>query len=189
MRIEGFDSTCDTEKKEAVDAALTLAGVSPIPSADSTFFEKISKIGEDIKLLKSQIRESLVMGDKIFGEAGSETIINEVNNRNIDLKNKEKKLKYEISKKEAIINKTDRDFSDVNDLSPEFQKKKLNVFEDYTIAFVIMAYLFMIISLIYLYSTKALSLTPGFNLKAFIQSIFGSIFLTCFMSILLYYFS
>ena len=156
---------------------------------DSSFFETISKIGNDITLLQSQIAESIGMGDKIFGTSGSAQIIQEVINRNTDLKNKKSKLKQQISKKEAIVNKNDRDFSDVNDSLPEFKKTTLNVIEDYTIAFVIMAYLFMMISLIYLYSTKALSLEPGFDLKAFTQSTIGSIFITCFMSILLYYFS
>ena len=52
-----------------------------------------------------------------------------------------------INKKEAIIERSNRDFTDIKDTLPETQPKKvLHFIEDYTLAFVTIAYLFMIVA-------------------------------------------
>ena len=100
----------------------------------------------------------------------------------------------DIDKKEAIIERSNRDFSDVKDTIPEIQKKTyINFIEDYTLASVVTSYLFMIISVIYIYTLKSYELSSKDSYTSWVspllQSIIGSSFLTCFMYIILYYFS
>jgi hypothetical protein len=69
------------------------------------------------------------------------------------LQNRKNDLIEDLKKKETIINRSNRDFSDVKDTIPEnLPKKTLNVVEDYTMAILAMSYLFMVIAAIYLYT-------------------------------------
>ena len=65
------------------------------------------------------------------------------------MKSKKEKLVKEVEKNEAIIERSDRDFSDVNDTIPQpYPKRVLNFAEDYTLAALVIAYLFMEYNLI-----------------------------------------
>jgi cell division protein FtsL len=89
----------------------------------------------------------------------------------------------EVDKNEAIIERSNRDFSDVKDTVPEPQPKRvLRFIEDYTLAILTMAYLFMIISVIYIYTAISENKLVAFG-KAFV----GSAFLTMFLYMLLYF--
>lgn len=69
------------------------------------------------------------------------------------LKTRKKDLIRDLKKKETIINRSNRDFSDVKDATPEnLPKKTLHVVEDYTMAILVMSYLFMVIAAVYLYT-------------------------------------
>jgi hypothetical protein len=143
------------------------------------------KLKQDIEMLRAQVGDSLLMGDSIFGTAGIADITNQVKARNIELKTKKDTLRNEIDKQEAIIERSNRDFSDVKDTIPEPQPKKmLRFIEDYTLAFLVIAYLFMIIAIIYTYT-----ILSEFKGIAFIKAVVSSIFLSIFLFMILQYLS
>ena len=156
-----------------------------------TFGEDTVKLNSDIEMLRALIGDSFYMGDAIYGSYGISDITKQVKARNTDLKRKKEILKEDIYKKEAIVERSDRDFSDVKNTLPETQPKKaLHFLEDYTMAFLVMAYLFMMIALNYLYATETKNTeNQTFNFTALLQGLFGSVIITIFLSIILYYFT
>ena len=157
---------------------------------NSNFATKTLAIQQDIDSLKSTITDSLVMGNTIFGPYGLDDIRLQLTATNKDLLIKKEKIRMEINKNEAMIERSDRDFSDVKDSITEDKPKKLHFIEDYTLAILCISYLFMLIALIYLYVAKPyMDIPPSFSILSLIQAIFGGVFLTLFMFILLYYLS
>ena len=132
------------------------------------------------------------MGDSIYGTHGVHEITNQVQARNKELKRKKDILKDRITKSDAIIERSNRDFSDVKETVPEPEPKKLLHFiEDYTVAFLGMAYLFMLVALNYLYvrtqSTQLTEATQSINYVAILRGIFGSGIITVIAGIIFYY--
>jgi len=153
-------------------------------SRNTDFAENTFKLNKDIESLRAMVGDSLVLGDTIYGKTGSAQIVNEVKARNDTLKAQKGKLLTQVDKDEAIIERSNRDFSDVKDTLPETQTTKvLHFIEDYTLAFLSMAYLFMLVSIIYIYTIQSEAMLAGF----FKASIGGVIF-TIFFYALLYLF-
>lgn len=152
---------------------------------NTNFAANTFKLQKDIESLTSSVGDSLVMGDTMYGQYGYQDIANQVKDRNSDLKNKKEQLVKEVEKGEAIIERSNRDFSDVKDSISEPQaNQKLRFVEDYTLAFLTISYLFMIIAAIYIYT-----LISDNKLVAFGKSFVASIFLSIFLFMLLYYFT
>lgn len=150
---------------------------------NTNFAENTFKIQKDIETLTGTVQDSLMMGDSMFGQFGYQDIAKQVKDRNHELKTKKEHLMKEVDKNEAIIERSNRDFSDVKDTVPEPQPKRvLRFIEDYTLAILTMAYLFMIISVIYIYTAISENKLVAFG-KAFV----GSAFLTMFLYMLLYF--
>ena len=138
---------------------------------------------QDSEFLRASIGNSLHMGDSMFGEFGYADVSKQVSDRNAELKRKKEALKKSIDKKEAIISRSGRDFTDVKDTLPEtLPNKTLHVLEDYTVAVVLIAYLFMLLSFIYYYTSQATVFITGL-----IQSIVGGVILTMMMALIFYY--
>jgi hypothetical protein len=143
----------------------------------------IVKIRQDIDSIRGSINDSLLMGDSMFGSYGHIDITKQVKERNTELKNKKESLTKDIYKKEAIVQRSNREFSDVRDTLPEIQpKQKLHFIEDYSLMLLSISYLFMIIIFIYTYTA-----TADIKLNAFFKSLLGSCLLTILSFILLYY--
>jgi hypothetical protein len=152
---------------------------------NANFAQTTFKLQQDIEMLRGTVGDSLIMGDAIYGKFGIADITKQVKARNEELKTKKDTLREQIDKKEAIIERSNRDFSDVKNTLPETQPKKvLHFIEDYTLAFLSIAYLFMIVALIYIYT-----ITSDNKITAALQGIVSSIFLSIFLYIILYYFS
>jgi len=150
---------------------------------NTNFAANTFRIQKDIETLTGTVQDSLMMGDSMFGQFGYQDIAKQVKDRNHDLKTKKEQLMKDVDKNEAIIERSNRDFSDVKDTIPEPQPKKvLRFIEDYTLAILTMAYLFMIISVIYIYTAISENKLVAFG-KAFV----GSLFLTMFLYMLLYF--
>jgi hypothetical protein len=150
---------------------------------NTNFAANTFRLQKDIESLSSNVQDSLLMGDSMFGQFGYQDIAKQVKDRNHDLKSKKDDMMKEVSKNEAIIERSNRDFSDVKDTIPEPQAKKtLRFIEDWTLAILAMAYLFMIIAAIYIYTA-----TAEIKLVAFGKSFVGSVFLTMFLYMLLYF--
>jgi hypothetical protein len=123
------------------------------------------------------------MGDTMFGQFGYNDIAKQVQSRNDELKKKKDQISQEVEKGNAIIERSNRDFVDVKDSVPEPQPKRvLRFIEDYTLAILIISYIFMIIAIIYIYT-----ITSEFKLLAFGKAFVGSIFLSMFLFMLLFY--
>lgn len=141
-----------------------------------TFATDAIKIKNDIDFLKSGIEDTLHTGDAMFGSFGPADITKDVKQRNSDLEKKKEDLKTDISKKEAIIERNNRDFSDVKQALPEQETpKSLHFIEDYTLAFLSIAYFFMLVVCIYLYTISSNDMLPAFG-KALLMGVFATIF-------------
>lgn len=152
---------------------------------NTNFAGNTLKLQQDISSLAGTSMDSLIMGDTMFGQFGYNDIAKQVVARNDELKTKKDKLFKAVEKGEAIIERSNRDFSDVKDTVSEPQPKKvLRFIEDYTLAILCMAYLFMIIAIIYVYTA-----TAEFKLIGFGKSFVLSILLTMFLFMILFYLS
>jgi hypothetical protein len=150
---------------------------------NTNFASNTFKLQKDIESITSTVGDSLVMGDSMFGQFGYQDIAKQVKDRHAELKAKKEKMLKEVDKNESIIERSNRDFSDVKDTVKEPQPTKvLRFVEDYTMAFVTIAYLFMIVAIIYVYTASS-----ELKLVAFGKIFVGSCFLTMFMFMLMYF--
>ena len=89
----------------------------------------------------------------------------------------------DVKRKEAIINRTNRDFSDVKDSLPErLPKRTLQNVEDKTLAVVIVSYLFMSMAFVWWYASQA----PVF-LSGLVQGVAISAVITIVVVMLAFY--
>ena len=150
---------------------------------NTNFASNTFKLQKDLESLTGTVGDSLMMGDSMFGQFGYQDIAKQVKERHIELKTKKETLLKEVDKNESILERSNRDFSDVKDTIKEPQSKKvLRFVEDYTMAFVVIAYLFMIISIIYVYTASS-----ELKLVAFGKIFVGSCFLTMFLFMLMHF--
>lgn len=137
----------------------------------------------DSDFLRASIGNSLHMGDSMFGEFGYADVSKQVDDRNAELKRKKEALKRSIDKNEAIITRSGRDFTDVKDSLPEtLPNTTLHVIEDYTVAVVLVSYLFMGLSFISYYTSQAAIFTTGL-----FQSVLGFVFISIIIAMIFNY--
>jgi hypothetical protein len=149
----------------------------------NNFTDVTVKATEDLVWLKGQIQDSLAMGESMFGTFGHATITNEVRARNRDLIAKKEQLTKDIHQKEKVIQRSERDFIDVKDTLPETQPtRSLLVVEDYTLAFLFLSYLFMIIIFVYSYTITSSTLSQGLT-----ESLASSGVLSMILFLIFYY--
>ena len=150
---------------------------------NNQFVSSTLNLKQDISALQANITDSLMTGDSMFGSMGNGTITKQVDMRNEDLKKKKDALSATIRKNEAIIERSSRDFSDVKDTVPEPQKKRiLHVLEDYTLALLVFSYLFMSLSVVYLYT-----IMNGASMVALFKGLTGSALLSAFLFMVLFF--
>jgi hypothetical protein len=172
-------------KIKSITDQISSCTTSAEASRNMNFAEQTFNISKDIETLQAVVGDSLVMGDTIFSNTGIGEITKQVQARHQELTDKKENLKKKIEKNEAIVERSNRDFSDVKERIPDPQPKKvLNVLEDYTMAFLVISYLFMILAGIYVFTSIA-----DFKLIAFFKALGGSVFLTIFLFMVMYYFT
>lgn len=141
---------------------------------------------EDIQSLRANVGDSLAVGDSMFGSFGHSDISKQIRERNDDLKKKKDALVNDINRNESIIQRSNRDFSDVKRTLPEKQPKKiLHFIEDYTMAVLSMSYLFMLCIGIYYLSYQ----TGDFNTGNFTQALMNGAILSVIVGVVVYYIS
>lgn len=151
------------------------------------FITNTLQLKQDVDFLRANVRDSLAIGESIFGSYGHSDITKQIRDRNDDLTNKKESLIQDINKKESIIERANRDFTDVKRTLPEKQPKKiLHFIEDYTLAVLSMSYLFMICIGIYYFSVKS---NGEFNTSDFTQALMNSAILSVIVGVVLYYIS
>ena len=120
----------------------------------------IESIKTDIGGLDASITNSLETANQVI--TNNPSMIEQVTIRNQELTSKKKKMTEELKEQAAIVDRADRDFMDVKNATPEtLQKNKLNVLEDYTLAVLMMAYLFMALAALYVYVISASEMTTA----------------------------
>lgn len=133
-----------------------------VPSQLNTFATNTMNIDTDIKSLQASITDAILMGDQVVGQQGNRDVIRQSKERNEELKHNKESIEKDIRKKEGIINRNNRDFSDVKDsLPPTLPKKTLHVMEDYTMAVLTISYIFMVLAFIAWYTTTSSDMTSG----------------------------
>jgi hypothetical protein len=143
------------------------------------------QLKKDIKDNLGQVNDGLVMGDTVFSvQSTSEGIINDVKDRIGTLEKEKEELEKEIDRHERRIQTSNRDFSDVKDTLPEpLPNRVLYFIEDYTLAFLSIAYLIMIMAI----TTFQIQLSSEAWWKVLMECIAGFGTLTVFLFMLLYY--
>lgn len=150
---------------------------------NNNFAANTFKLQQDIISLSGSVMDSLSMGDTMFGQYGYNDIAKQVKARNEELKAKKEKLMKEVEKGEGIIEKTNRDFEDEYKTVPQPQSKKvLRFVEDWTVAILIISYLFMVIAAIYIFTSMSEN-----KLATFGKLLVGAIFFSMFMFMVLFY--
>ena len=172
-------ATChSTNKIEDLTAQIKSCTTSPEKERLASF-TNVLNITNDISNLKDAIMNELITGDAMFNDIdGYSKIASNVKQRNTELNEKKEKLMDEIHKKERIINSTNRDFTDIKDKA---DKSKILFFEDYTMFFLALSYLFMICIFIYVYTFAS-----EIRLNGFLKALGGSIVFTIAGGMLLY---
>jgi hypothetical protein len=109
----------------------------------------------DITRLKATITDLIAVGSSMYDPtAGSMT--SDALSRNNELTAKKESLDAEIKEQESIVNRVNRDFTDVRDQLPEtIPDKKLHFIEDYTLVILGISYLFMILIALHTYVLKS----------------------------------
>ena len=189
MPINSVDTTnpescrTDTQGIDKLSAGITSCMRPEETTRNNSLMERAIYLESDITSLRANVLDSLAVGDSMFGNYGHSDISKQVQDRNADLKIKKDELTNDISKKEAIIQRSNRDFTDVKKNLPEVQPKTvLHFIEDYTLAILSVCYLFMMCIIIYAYTITGLSYSTRF-----VQAFIASLFFTMFMFMLLYY--
>ena len=178
-------SVCKSARNGLTNLTTSIENCTSVPeeTRNNNLAQNILKLQEDIISLRSTTSNALTMGGTMFGEAGYNVIAEQVRERNNDIRKKKEDLVKDIEKGEAIITRTNQDFTDVRNTVPEPQPQKtLRFIEDYTLAILAISYIFMIIACIYIFT-----ITSEFKLVAFGKAFVGSTLLSMFLFIFLFY--
>jgi hypothetical protein len=166
-------------KLNSLNAEISSCTSSQEASRISTIGQQTINIQKDVNHLSAVVQDSLMMGDAIYGKASHKLIVEQVKDRNRELKEKKDGLVKDIENKEALVERSDRDFIDTKEALPErFSLKRLNFVEDYTIALNMIGYLFMSIAIIYVYTSTR---PEGHVLKGLLMSTTGMVILSMFL--------
>jgi hypothetical protein len=137
----------------------------------------------DISRLQATITNLLTIGDNMYSPV-SGSVTKDVMSRNNELSEKKAKIENEIKEQEAIINRSNRDFTDVrNELPEKIPNKSLHFIEDYTLVILCISYFFMIVVALHIYvmhSTEQWTSSLPWGL-------FYSFLLTLISGMILYY--
>lgn len=120
--------------------------------SEQTTLQRKSDLLADIQTIRSQVEDGLLMGDSMFGRFAHADVAREVKSRTEELQRKKDRLEQDIREKESLIQRSNRDFSDVKDALPEtLERQRIQFVEDYTLLFLSLAYVFMVLSAILFY--------------------------------------
>jgi hypothetical protein len=141
-------------------------------------------IAQDIRELSAKVMDTLYIGDSLYYANANSGILKQVQEANIEIKKKHKTVSEELQKNDAIIERAERDFTDLKDELPEkLEDNKINLVEDYTLLFLFISYIFMLIACIYLYT----QITTDEISIMITKIIIGAAFISMFFMMLLYY--
>ncbi len=185
---------CQNRDNTAIQCKSTPNGLSNIMSQlekctsntetlrTTNFVENVMKVKSDIESQAMIVMDSLNAGDAIFGQASGATISTQMMEHNKQLKQKKEELSKHIENNEAIIERSNRDFIYTREELPDnISAKKVNFIEDYTVAILLISYIFMIIAVVYVYIIMSEN-----KIRAGIMGITGATILSVFLGVFFY---
>lgn len=147
----------------------------------NSFIQLTSHPKADFDQLVASYNDMIMSGDAIFGTAPNTTALQQVQSRNQELKKHTENLGKSIKEKEAIVERTDRDFIDTKETMPGTLKTKtVHVLDDYTLIVLCVAYVFFILTMVIWYSQQ-----NNYSAKAIGTSLVSAIILTALIYSLL----
>jgi hypothetical protein len=100
----------------------------------------------------AQFNDLIATGDKFLGAAPSSSALADVRSRNGDLKKRVQRLEAHIGQSVARMEQKERDFLDTKAGLPEtFPNKIIHVLEDYTLAVLLLSYVFGALAVLFYY--------------------------------------
>jgi len=151
---------------------------------NASFGSSVLALNRDVDMLRASVHDALLTGDALYGTAGHTEVSKQVKDRNEDLKSQKEKLRETIEKEEKIIQKNNRDFTDVRDTLPEKQTfSSIKTLEDYTLYVLLISYL--VFAIAYIYSNASTAMVP---FTSILQSLGFLGIVTAMGSLLMYYF-
>jgi Fe2+ transport system protein B len=106
----------------------------------------------DFATLNAIYNDLLTSGDSIFGTMPDQSMLDQVKQRNTELKAKKDKLTSTIESNDSKIERADRDFIDTKEAQPQtFTEKTVHVLDDYTLVVLSVAYVFFLLTMMYMY--------------------------------------
>ena len=140
-------------------------------------------VDPDISRLQATITDLIAIGNSMY-DPTTGSVTADVMSRNKELSDKKINIQNEIKEQEAIINRSNRDFTDVKDQLPEtLPDKSIHFMEDYTIVILCISYFFMIIVALHIYVTYSTEIWT----TALLRGVFYSFLLTLISGMILYY--
>jgi hypothetical protein len=142
---------------------------------NTTIYTDPNQLKDLISSEMNAIDDILLVGNNMSGSQSTASIIQTYSQTtNDELKVKKERLKKEIAKKLAIIERSNRDFSDVRDTLPEkLEKKNLHIVEDYTMAVLSICLIFAILVFVYYTVQTSTDTMTGLLKGAGIGLLFG----------------
>jgi hypothetical protein len=135
-------------------------------SRSNSFIVSTTNPKSDFDMLNANYNNLIVSGDALFGTMPNDTAIKQVKQRNLDLKKRLDDIKTNIKSKEAVIERTNRDFIDTKESQPEKEDdKKIHVLDDYTLIVLLISYIFMALTFVFWYA-QANFYSPASILKS-----------------------
>jgi Fe2+ transport system protein B len=130
----------------------------------------------DFQTLTAIYNDLLTSGDSVFGTMPDSAMLDQVRNRNEELKAKKEKLESNIESNDSKIERLDRDFIDKKEQMPEtFTKKTVHVLDDYTLVVLSVTYIFFLLTMMYLYMFKN-EFMPSAIFQGILIVFFGVVF-------------
>jgi hypothetical protein len=122
----------------------------------------------------------MATGDTFFGTSPSASAVQEVSQRNKDLKKRQTSLVREVRQSTSRMEQMERDFIDGKETLPDsLPNQTIHVLEDYTLVVLLAAYLFGAVAILMYYIVS-----NGYGLKAILISTAGVSVVSIFLFVL-----
>lgn len=127
-----------------------------------------------------QFMNLLATGDSFFGTSAATSSVQDVKNRNQELKKTLSDAQDDISKYTMIVERSERDFVDEKDTAPDtIQNSIVHVLDDYTILVLAISYVFFILLVLFYYMSS-----NDYSINSMIVGVVGVSALTLCLTIL-----
>ena len=146
----------------------------------TTLLTTIENVPGELESQTIQFMNLLATGDSFFGASAATSSVQDVKNRNKELKQTLGEAQAAISKNTMIVERSERDFVDEKDAAPEtIHTRIVSVLDDYTLLVLIISYgFFILIGLLYYITVNE------YSGNSIVIGIVGSVALTLCLLIL-----